>query len=146
MALGSEGCGFPLGSARTPGLNRAAGRLLGYDEGFARRHGWQGTRDPAAALTIPAAIEAHGSFDLAGCRRLATSFHDRLRPVGPTPAPQMWATEVATEEPAELQRRLFDEHRIEVVVREWEGKSLLRVSIAPYNDAADVEELLDALG
>ena len=30
-------------------------------------------------------------------------------------------------------------------MREWEGRSLLRVSIAPYNEAADVERLLDAL-
>ena len=117
----------------------------GYDEGFVRRHGWQGTRDPAAALAVPAAIDAHRSFDLERCRRLAASFHDRLPPVGPSPAPQMWASEVATADPDGLQRRLFDEHRIEVVVREWEGRSLLRVSIGPYNDAADVERLLEAL-
>jgi isopenicillin-N epimerase len=117
----------------------------GYDEGFVRRHGWQGTRDPAAALAVPAAIEAHRSFDLERCRLLAESFHDRLPPVGTSPAPQMWASEVATDDPDALQRRLFDEHRIEVVVREWEGRNLLRVSIGPYNEAADVERLLDAL-
>ena len=117
----------------------------GDDRSFADRHGWQGTRDPAAALTIPAALEAHGRFDLDGCRSLAASFHDRLPPFGTTPAPQMWTTEIATDGPEELQRRLYDEFRIEVVVREWEGRSLLRVSIAPYNDAEDVERLLDAL-
>lgn len=30
-------------------------------------------------------------------------------------------------------------------MREWEDRSLLRVSIGPYNEAADVERLLDAL-
>jgi selenocysteine lyase/cysteine desulfurase len=57
----------------------------------------------------------------------------------------MWASEVAADDPAALQRRLFDEHRIEVVVSGWEGRRLLRVSIAPYNEAADVERLLGAL-
>ena len=121
----------------------------GPDRSFADRHGWQGTRDPTAALAVPAAIEAHRTLEREGelgrCRALAASFHGRLPPVGATPAPQLWATEVATDDPDGLQRRLFDEHRIEVVVREWEGRSLLRVSIAPYNDAADVERLLAAL-
>jgi isopenicillin-N epimerase len=121
----------------------------GYDEGFAGRHGWQGTRDPAAALAVPAALEAHRELERSGelerCRRLAASFHDRLPPFGGAPAPQMWSTELPTGDPAGLQRALYDEHRIEVVVREWEERSLLRVSVAPYNDAADLEQLLTAL-
>jgi isopenicillin-N epimerase len=117
----------------------------GAEASFAERHGWQGTRDPAAALTVPAAIEAHRALDLERCRRLAASFHDRLPPYGPTPAPQMWASDLDVDDPDALQRRLFDEHRIEVVVSEWEGKSLLRVSIGPYNEAADVEGLIEAL-
>jgi isopenicillin-N epimerase len=117
----------------------------GAEANFAEKHGWQGTRDPTPALTVPAAIDAHRAFDLERCRQLAASFHDRLPPVPGTPAPQMWATEVTADDPAALQRRLFDEHRIEVVVSAWEGKSLLRVSIAPYNEAADVERLIVAL-
>ncbi len=119
----------------------------GADATFADRHGWQGTRDPAAALAVPAAIAAHRTLEpeLERCRRLAASFHDRLPPVGDSPAPQMWATELPPGDAEELQRRLFAEHRIEVPVREWEGRRLLRVSIAPYNEAADVERLLDAL-
>jgi isopenicillin-N epimerase len=119
----------------------------GYGDGasFAARHGWQGTRDPAAALTVPAAIEAHAVLDLERCRRLAASFHDRLPPVGSTPAPQMWSSELTPGNAEELQRRLRGEHRIEVPVFEWEGRRLLRVSIAPYNEAADVERLIEAL-
>jgi len=117
----------------------------GAEASFAERHGWQGTRDPTASLAVPAAIEAHHALDLERCRRLAASFHDRLPPYGGTPAPQMWASELAVDNPDAIQRRLFDEHRIEVVVSKWEGKSLLRVSIGPYNEAADVERLLEAL-
>jgi isopenicillin-N epimerase len=117
----------------------------GEDSSFAERHGWQGTRDPAAALAVPAAIEAHGTFDLDRCAAIASSFHDRLPPVGPTPAPQMWACELPVSSPERLQQLLFEEHRIEVVVQEWAGRSLLRVSVAPYNEAADVARLLEAL-
>ncbi len=117
----------------------------GADRSFADRHGWQGTRDPAAVLAVPAAIEAHRGLDLGRCLRLAASFHDRLPPVGATPAPQMWSTELPPGDAEELQRRLAGEYRIEVPVVEWEGRRLLRVSVAPYNDAADLERLLAAL-
>ena len=67
------------------------------------------------------------------------------RPSGRRPPPQMWASELDDERPGRPPAAPLREHGIEVVVREWEGRSLLRVSIAPYNEAADVERLLDAL-
>ena len=57
----------------------------------------------------------------------------------------MRALTVRTADPAGLWRRLYDEHRVEVPVYEWEGTSLLRVSIGPYNDEADVARLADAV-
>ena len=95
-ARGSSGHGPSTSAGSSRSSSRGAGAT---DASFAERHGWQGTRDPAAALAVPAAIEAHRSFDLERCRRLAASFHDRLPPVGGAPAPQMWTTEVAVDDP-----------------------------------------------
>jgi selenocysteine lyase/cysteine desulfurase len=52
---------------------------------------------------------------------------------------------VRTSDPDELWRRLYDEHRVEIPVYEWEGIQLLRLSIGPYNDEADVERLAEAV-
>lgn len=120
------------------------------DADFGERHGWQGTRDPAAYLAVPKAIEVHGSFDAAAARELADEAERRLsqlglRPLRGTRAPFMRAFTVRASDPVELWRRLYDEHRVEVPVYEWEETALLRVSIGPYNDEADVERLADAI-
>ena len=57
----------------------------------------------------------------------------------------MRALTVRTPDPSLLSRRLYDEHRVEVPVYEWEDATLLRVSIGPYNDEADLERLVLAL-
>jgi selenocysteine lyase/cysteine desulfurase len=45
-----------------------------------------------------------------------------------------------------LQRRLYDEHRIEIPAsRRWNGTPLIRASFQGYNDERDLELLLDAL-
>ena len=44
----------------------------------------------------------------------------------------------------ELSRRLFDEHKIEIPTT-GANDELLRISIAPYTERADVERLLAAL-
>ena len=119
------------------------------DAGFGERHGWQGTRDPAAYLAVPKAIEMHATFDLERAKELADEAERALAPYGPRPlrgerSPLMRALTVRTADPAGLWRRLYDEHRVEVPVYEWEGTALLRISIGPYNDEADVARLAAA--
>jgi isopenicillin-N epimerase len=119
------------------------------DAGFGERHGWQGTRDPAAYLAVPKAIEVHASFDLGRAKELADEAERALAPYGPRPlrgerSPLMRTLTVRTADPAGLWRRLYDEHRVEVPVYKWEGTSLLRISIGPYNDEADVVRLAAA--
>jgi isopenicillin-N epimerase len=124
----------------------------GYHEaaGFGERHGWQGTRDPSAYLSVPKAIELHTTFDLGAARALADEAETRvtrygLRPLRGTRSPVMRAFTVRSPDPARLQRRLYEEHRVEVPVYEWEDTTLLRVSIGPYNDQSDLERLIRAL-
>ena len=120
------------------------------DADFGERHGWQGTRDPSAYLAVPKAIEVHATFDLEAAAELADEAERRLSRLGLKPlrgarSPLMRALTVRASDPEELWRRLYDEHRVEVPVYGWEETTLLRLSIGPYNDEADLERLVDAL-
>ena len=120
------------------------------DADFAERHGWAGTRDPAAYLTVPKAIEVHATFDSERQRAVADEAERRLGGLGlprlpGVPAPFMRAVELPPGDPGELWRRLYEEHRVEVPIYEWEGLRVLRVSIGPYNDEDDVDRLVAAV-
>ena len=124
--------------------------------GFAERHRYQGTRDPAAYLAVPAAIrfQAEHAWDdvqarchaLADTARLGIAELTGLAPLsGADGFVQMVASELPPCDPAAVQRRLREEHRIEAPVREWNGRILIRISVQAYNDAADVAALLEGL-
>jgi isopenicillin-N epimerase len=57
----------------------------------------------------------------------------------------MVSVPVRTDDPEGLQRRLYDEHWIEVPVMTRRPEPLLRVSFQGYNDESDLERLVDAL-
>jgi isopenicillin-N epimerase len=119
--------------------------------GFISRIEKQGTRDPAAYLATPAAIAFVGQYDeLERCHELALSAQRELAAlfkVEQTVPDQLYVGRmVALPVPAPvdsetLQRRLYDEYRIEVPVT----NGLLRVSFAMYNDRADLDFLVSAL-
>jgi len=133
------------------------------DRAFVGRNQWQGTRDLAAFLAVPVAIDyqAANAWDdvRVRCRALVADARDRLAdltglaPIVPAPDVAGWpwfAQMVASPLPdgidgSELQRRLYDEYRIEIPVTTWNGRRLIRISVQGYTTAADLDALLAAL-
>lgn len=125
---------------------------------FLDDHEWQGTRDIAPFLAVPAAIrflEEHCGDAVRGqCRELLRAFGERaaglgLQPVGVGPESeslQMRAFSLPPCDARALQTRLLDRWRIEVPVIPWNGRSLLRVSVQGYTTSQDLEALVQALG
>jgi len=133
--------------------------LDGAASRFVLENEWQGTRDPAAYLSVPAAIRFQEEHDWprvrAECHELLREARRRIEALTGLPpicpdSPEWYAQMAAFPLPecdaAALQRRLYDEYRVEVPVVEWNGRQLLRVSVQGYNTPEDVETLTAALG
>jgi isopenicillin-N epimerase len=127
----------------------------GDDASFLSRHEKQGTRDPSAYLAVPAAIEwqRERNWDdvRARCHALARRAARELglEPLVPDTGHdffgQMVALQLPAGAPADLQARLYDEHRIEVPAYDHASGRLLRPSFQGYNGPGDLERLRDAL-
>jgi isopenicillin-N epimerase len=124
----------------------------GYEEPatFISRTERQGTRDSSAYLSVPAAIEfVREHDDRERCIALAREARRDLcelfgtEPIAPESMVLQMASVRLPKPDTDLNRRLFDEHRIEIPISD--DGTLLRLSIAPYNDRADVDRLLEAL-
>jgi isopenicillin-N epimerase len=123
-----------------------------YTEGapFSVRHRWQGTRDPAALLAVPAAIDFQDSHDWPAirerCRALLEDFRDTsgLEPLAGRFS-QMLGFQLPVDDGAAFKRHLYEQHRIEVPVVEIDGGWAMRVSVQAYNDEADLAALRAAV-
>lgn len=125
---------------------------------FVRRNQWQGTRDIAAFLSIPAAIEFQKAHDWGSvrqaCHALASETRQRLSdlfalPVVSPDSPewfmQLFTARLPDCDEVMLKKRLYDEFHVEVPITVWSGQKLVRVSIQAYNSREDADALINAL-
>jgi isopenicillin-N epimerase len=121
-----------------------------------RRQQWQGTRDLSAFLAVAEAIRFQEANDWEEVRRrchaLAGEALERiceltgLEPVcGDGDFGQMVVIPMPAVDPVELQRRLFEEHAIEIPVTRHGDRIFLRISIQGYNTREDVDGLVEAV-
>jgi isopenicillin-N epimerase len=126
----------------------------GDDPTFLSRHEQQGTRDPSAYLTVPAAIAWQLEHDWDSVRNRCHELARRARtelglepltPDSPDFFGQMVTLRLPPHAPEDLQERLYDDLRIEIPVSEHGGDRFIRASFQGYNDADDLERLKTAL-
>lgn len=142
--------GYAEGTGGHSGFDAYLGRTL-----FERRMQWQGTRDLAAWLAVPAAIEFQARHDWptvrARCHELARhALYSLTRRYGLKPVArdddwaQMVAIPVPAQDPESLRKRLYDESGIEIPVTTHGDRVFIRLSVQGYNSPQDVEHLLAA--
>jgi isopenicillin-N epimerase len=119
---------------------------------------FNGTRDIAAYLAVPAAIRFLAEHDWdavrARCHALVRDARARISaltglspPVPDDPAwfAQMAALPLPPCDVDALKARLVDEYHIEVPVYIWNERPWLRISVQGYNSQADIDALVAAL-
>jgi isopenicillin-N epimerase len=121
-----------------------------------RRLQWQGTRDLAAFLSVPAAIEfqAQHNWDQhrTHCHTLAAKTLQRvceLSGLNPVCTEQDFGQMVVIPVPnmnqVQLKDILFHQYQIEVPVTLHQDQLFVRISLQAYNTAADAEALVGAI-
>lgn len=120
---------------------------------------WTGTCDPAAALSVPAAIEFMEIHDWETvrneCHNLLSNFLKeipditRMKPIYPSDSAlyqQMATIPISrVRDINQLKSRLYHEYNIEIPCIEWDKQHFIRVSVQGYNTSQDLAHLLSAL-
>jgi isopenicillin-N epimerase len=119
---------------------------------------WIGTADPAAYLSVPAAIDFQKENNWpavrAACHELLLDASQQLtelsgrEPLSPDGADwwvQMRTLPLPACDVEQLKARLWDDYQIEVPVHNWYGQPYIRISIQAYNSPNDIDRLVEAL-
>ena len=129
-----------------------------FGQGFEKEFAWTGTVDPAARLSISAALEFIAAL---GVERYRTALQDQARAaasmladawdVTPGAPPDMFLAMVTlplpVREPASAEAvarwrlKLLKEHNIEVPIHAINGRLWVRISAQVYNELSDYEAL-----
>jgi isopenicillin-N epimerase len=144
----AEASAAPDGSS---GLDPYVGKTV-----LERRLQWQGTRDIAAFLAVPAALDFLARHDWphhrarSHARALAlmqrVGARNGLAPIArDSDFGQMVPIPVRCPDPEALRAHLFDRHRIEVPVTQHAGQTFVRVSVQAYTQDAELQQLEAAL-
>ncbi|MSR69759.1 MAG: aminotransferase class V-fold PLP-dependent enzyme [Phycisphaerales bacterium] len=160
----AKGCAILVPSPETASFTHPETTSHFHGHGFAAEFDWQGTRDFAGLLAIPAAIDfVTASFSgglmqhnhaLAAWahRSLCAAF--KVEPLSPLDG-SMIGSMAAVELPLAIAQRfksaqlfqaaLYERHHIEVPIIDWGGRWYVRVSAQAYNTAQDYVGLSGAV-
>lgn len=130
-----------------------------YGSPFLDYLSWCGTYDPAAYLSIPAAIrfmeEHHWDQVRSECHRLLHLAIERIcalvnmAPLYPLDSDlycQMGIAPLPADTNLEaLKTRLYDEYHIEIPIMDWNGQKFIRISVQAYNTQEELNTLCNAL-
>lgn len=156
-----KGCAFLMATPEAQHDLHPAVVSSYYGKGFAEEFGWPGTVDPTARLALPAALDF---IEALGVNRYTTALREQARAaaemlatawhIEPGAPPDLFGAmvtlpfpvnEAGTETNARRwQKRLYEEHRIEVPVLAIENRLWVRISAQVYNELEDFQQLAGA--
>lgn len=120
---------------------------------------WWGTKDPAAALSVPAAIQFMQDHNWPavqiGCQQILnkgikeinqTTGFDAIYSSEAAPFVQLAAARLPKIiDLNAFKSALYDQYHIEIPCIEWHGQHFIRLSIQAYNTEEEIDRLLSAL-